>query len=438
MIQESLSFSVRPSSALAGWEPALPGWGVMRPLSLVPGTRLDGVRKATRRKTPDRVFRTVQRPPKRWRSLPKEEPKVVFVSAIKYDYTFKTIYGCCDGELLLKTVKQVLNETSKKDGPIISGVKGIPRALRLEFISAEAADAFVRIISRMRHNPDLGFLIASKETELKLLRFVAAPESYVASEPFREEHKARMGSLLAGPLLGKFNREGASKPAERKRKRSLPWVALQLLREKKCDAEEAVAQLGSLMVRDTIGLQAYKGFVLAVGIERVGQGACFIADFGKTVGGATFHPDHGMPERSWLMNDFVSLSKSCDYFSVRDLPGVLLMAFKNDAMDEAAQVASLLSGRRHGKKVLVAVNMTSQDLAAAGMEAVYYAAVYQHNPLIHQDNGGANTAVQPPTSQALFYVELESMERTLLDKGDSAWVRLDALFKSELERLKPK
>jgi hypothetical protein len=84
---------------------------------------------------------------------------------------------------------------------------------------------------------------------------VAAPESYVASEPFREEHKARMGSLLAGPLLGKFNREGASKPAERKRKRSLPWVALQLLREKKCDAEEAVAQLGSLMVRDTIGLQ---------------------------------------------------------------------------------------------------------------------------------------------------------------------------------------
>jgi hypothetical protein len=69
---------------------------------------------------------------------------------------------------------------------------------------------------------------------------------------------------------------------------------------------------------------------------------------------------------------------------------------------------------------------------------VYYAAVYQHNPLIHQHSGGANTAVQTPTSQALFGVEPEGMERTLLDEGDSAWVRLDALFKSELERLKPK
>jgi hypothetical protein len=45
---------------------------------------------------------------------PLSEPKVVFVSAVKYDYDFKTSYGCCDGELLLKTVKQALNETSKE------------------------------------------------------------------------------------------------------------------------------------------------------------------------------------------------------------------------------------------------------------------------------------------------------------------------------------
>jgi hypothetical protein len=43
------------------------------------------------------------------------------------------------------------------------------------------------------------------------------------------------------------------------------------------------------------------------------------------------------------------------------------MAFKNCAMHEAAKVAKSLSGKRHGKKVLVAVNMTSQDLAAAGI-----------------------------------------------------------------------